>query len=103
MNPNVEFISFDGQHRDYGVKPNNINIFSVRVPTSTILCLFLAVMSRAISIFHSECTDIVPNSDLTRYTFNLRGLWKRLELDAKINFSLEDINNRPYLGYSGTP
>lgn len=48
-------------------------------------------------------TDIVPNSDLTRYTFNLRGLWKRLELDAKINFSLEDINNRPYLDYSGTP
>ena len=39
MNPNVEFISFDGQHRDYGVKPNNINIFSVRVPTSTILCI----------------------------------------------------------------
>lgn len=51
-------------------------------------------------------TDIVPNSDLTRYTFTLRGymkLWKRLELDAKINFSLEDVNNRPYLGYSGTP
>ena len=27
MNPNVEFISFDGQYRDYGVKPNISTFF----------------------------------------------------------------------------
>lgn len=107
MDPNLEFISFDGQYRDYGVKPNNINnFFRTGANLNNSLSISGGNESSNInfSFGNARMTDIVPNSDLTRYTFNLRGymkLWKRLELDAKINFSLEDVNNRPYLGYSG--
>lgn len=107
LNPALEFISFDGQYRDYGLKENNINSF-FRVGANLNNNLSVSGGNEKsnfnFSFGQTRMTDIVPNSDLNRYTVNLRGymkLWEKLELDAKINFSLEDVDNRPYLGYSG--
>ena len=107
MDPNLKFISFDGKYRDYGVKQDNIKSF-FRTGTNLQNTISFSGGNEEANFRFSasdvRMEDIVPNSGLKRNTFNLRGtmkMWKKLTLDAKVNYTNENVDNRPYLGYSG--
>ncbi|MBU2921567.1 SusC/RagA family TonB-linked outer membrane protein [Winogradskyella psychrotolerans] len=107
MDPNLQFISFDGQYRDYGVKKDNIESF-FRTGYTIQNTISLSGGNESANLLFSasdvKMEDIVPNSGLHRNNFTLKGhmkMWEKLTLDAKVNFTLEDVDNRPYLGYSG--
>ncbi len=107
MDPDLEFISFDGKIRDYGVKENHIKSFFRMGTTFQNTLAFSGGNEGAnfrFSASNLQMEDIVPNSGLERNTFNLRGtmtMWEKLKVDAKMNYSREDVDNRPYLGFSG--
>ena len=107
MDPNLEFISFDGTYRDYGVKENNINsFFQVGYTTQNTLAFSGGNEETNFRFSATDVhnSDIVPNSGLSRQNFDIKGtmlMWKKLTLDAKMTYSHEDVDNRPYLGYSG--
>ncbi|MEN8120619.1 MAG: SusC/RagA family TonB-linked outer membrane protein [Bacteroidota bacterium] len=107
MSPDLEFISFDGEIRDYGVKQNNINSFFKPGYTTQNSIAFSGGNEQTSFRFSAgdvRNEDIVPNSGLTRQNFDLKGtmkMWEKLTVDAKINYTREDVKNRPYLGYSG--
>ncbi|KAB1068059.1 SusC/RagA family TonB-linked outer membrane protein [Tamlana haliotis] len=107
MDPDLEFISFDGQIRDYGLKKNHIKSFFKTGHTAQNTIAFSGGNQDANFRFSASdvsMDDIVPNSGLHRNNFSLRGtmkMWKKLSVDAKVNYSVEDVGNRPYLGYSG--
>tara|TARA_R110002049_G_scaffold30_2_gene182 strand:- start:10079 stop:13261 length:3183 start_codon:yes stop_codon:yes gene_type:complete len=107
MDPNLEFISFDGQIRDYGLKKEHINSFFRTGNTIQNTIAFSGGNEGANFRFSASdvtAEDIVPNSGLHRNNFTLRGtmkMWDKLTLDAKINYTIEDVDNRPYLGFSG--
>ncbi|MEP0367025.1 MAG: SusC/RagA family TonB-linked outer membrane protein [Cyclobacteriaceae bacterium] len=107
LDPNLGFVQFDGQIRDYGIKPDNINSF---FRTGTTLQNSIAFSGgNEISNFRFSASDmrmqdIVPNSDLRRNTFSVTGstkMWDRFTVESKITYTHEDVDNRPYLGYSG--
>jgi len=107
MDPNLKFISFDGKYRDYGVKQDNIQSF-FRTGTNLQNTISFSGGNEEANFRFSasdvRMEDIVPNSGLKRNTFNLRGtmkMWKKLTVDAKVNYTNENVDNRPYLGYSG--
>ena len=107
MNPDLEFISFDGQFRDYGIKQDHIKSFFRLGTTAQNSLAFSGGNEDAnfrFSAANVKMDDIVPNSGLNRNNFTLRGtmnMWEKLRVDAKINYSIEDVDNRPYLGFSG--
>ena len=107
MSPDLEFISFDGTMRDYGVKQNNItSFFKPGYTTQNTLAFSGGNESTSFRFSAGDVRneDIVPNSGLTRQNFDLKGImkmWDKLTVDAKINYTHENVQNRPYLGYSG--
>lgn len=107
LNSDFEFISFDGKLRDYGLKKNNMLSFfqtGTNIQNTVSFSGGNELTNFHFSAADANMTDIVPNSDLHRNTFNVNGfmrMWKDFTLDAKVNYSVEDVNNRPYLGYSG--
>ena len=107
MDPNLEFIAFDGKIRDYGIKQDHIKDFFRLGTTQTNTLSFSGGNQDTNFRFSASDTrmdDIVPNSGLQRNTFNLRGImkmWTKLTVDAKVNYTIETVDNRPYLGYSG--
>ncbi|MFY0713492.1 SusC/RagA family TonB-linked outer membrane protein [Seonamhaeicola sp. NFXS20] len=107
MDPDLQFISFDGQIRDYGLKKNHIKSF-FRTGYTAQNTIALSGGNQAanfrFSVSDVNTEDIVPNSGLHRNNFSLRGtmkMWDKLSVDAKVNYTFEDVDNRPYLGYSG--
>lgn len=107
LDPNLQFTSFDGSLKDYGVKSNNVLDFfvtGVNTQNTVVLSGGNELANVSFSASNTTMSDIVPNSNLSRNSFNLRGymrMWDKLVVDAKINYSMEDVLNRPYLGYSG--
>ncbi len=107
MDPNLSFLTYDGKYRDYGVKQDNIKSF-FRTGTNLQNTISFSGGNEDANFRFSasdvRMEDIVPNSGLKRNTFNLRGtmkMWEKLTVDAKVNYTYEDVQNRPYLGYSG--
>ncbi|MCI2229837.1 SusC/RagA family TonB-linked outer membrane protein [Polaribacter sp. MSW13] len=107
MDPDLEFISFDGTVRDYGLKNDHINSFFRTGFTIQNTLAFSGGNQGANFRFSASdvsMDDIVPNSGLHRNNFTLKGsmkMWDKLSIDAKINYTIEDVDNRPYLGFSG--
>lgn len=107
MSSDLEFVSFDGVVRDYGIKQDHIKSFFRTGSTIQNTIAFAGGNQDANFRFSASdvhMTDIVPNSGLNRQNFTIRGslnMWERLRVDAKINYSIEDVGNRPYLGFSG--
>lgn len=107
MDPNLEFISFDGQIRDYGLKKEHIKSFFRTGYTAQNTIAFSGGNEDTNFRFSASdvsSDDIVPNSGLHRNNFTLGGImkmWEKLTVDAKINYTFEDVDNRPYLGFSG--
>ncbi len=106
LDPNQKVIIFNGQEKPYTNVGNNISSF-FRTGTTFSNSLSLTSTTDKTSIRASIADirnrDIVPASDLNRNSFTLRvkaNITHKLQFDSRVNYILEDVNNRPALSDS---
>ncbi|MBO9632688.1 MAG: SusC/RagA family TonB-linked outer membrane protein [Chitinophagaceae bacterium] len=103
LDPGLLVPGFDGVSRPYGLVKNNIeNFFRTGTTFTNTIALTGASENTTFRFSVSDLrnNDIVPQSGLTRNTFNLRGtskFGKHLSVDAKVMYIREKVNNRPGL------
>lgn len=108
IDPGLKMTYFDGVTRPYEFINNNINGFFRTGLTTTNTLILNSVQSNTgvrLSYTNMQNWDIVPNTDMSRNTLNLRATSKfaeRLDMDMKINYVRESVNNRPALSGSMT-
>ena len=94
-------VQFDGVSRPYSAQRNNIKDFYSNGGTwSNTLALNKTFDGGAIRFSANDVhnNSVVPNSGLNRQSFNLVGTFepiKRLNIDARSNYILEQAKNRP--------
>lgn len=97
----TDVVQFDGVNRPYIAQRNNIEDFYQTGGTWTnTLSLNKAFDGGSIRLSGSNVDNnsIVPNSGLNRQSFNFSGIFtptKRLSIDARANYILEQVKNRP--------
>ena len=96
-----------GENRPYVAQPNNVEDF---FETGTQFINTVALeggnedANLRFSYTNNQTDAIIPNSDLKRHNFNLRGFTKltdKLTLDAKVTFFYQDTKNRVVQGTEG--
>ncbi|MEO5893655.1 MAG: SusC/RagA family TonB-linked outer membrane protein [Ferruginibacter sp.] len=103
LDPNLLVPGFDGVTRPYGLVKNNIeNFFRTGTTLTNNISLTTATDNTTFRFSVSDLrnNDIVPKSNLTRNTFNLRGtskFGKHLTVDVKGIYVKETVINRPGL------
>ncbi len=100
-------LAYNGKQRTYAAQPNNVEDF-FETGASLVNTISLNGGSENTSVrFSYTNTDIgsiLPNSEVKRNNFNLRGFSKlsdRMTLDAKMTYFLQDAHNRPNQGTEG--
>ncbi|MEL4308994.1 SusC/RagA family TonB-linked outer membrane protein [Joostella sp. CR20] len=103
----TQHLEFNGKMRPYVAQPNNVKDF-FETGSSYINTLALNAGSEKATVrfsyTNSDLESILPNSNVKRNNFNLRGtanLSDRLSLDAKITYFIQDARNRPTQGTEG--
>lgn len=100
-------LEFNGEQRSYSAQPNNVKDF---FETATSFINTIAVSknneqsSVRFSYTNSNIGSILPNSNLDRNNFNLRGaaqLTDKLSFDGKVTYFLQSAKNRPIQGTEG--
>jgi TonB-linked SusC/RagA family outer membrane protein len=100
-------LEFNGQLRPYSAQPNNVEDF---FETATNLVNTIAIQgggektSVRFSYTNSDIGSILPNSNLKKNNFNLRGFAKlgdKFTFDAKMTYFLQEMKNRPTQGTEG--
>jgi TonB-linked SusC/RagA family outer membrane protein len=98
---------YNGETRAYVAQPNNVKNF---FETGSNIVNTLAISksnensSLRFSYSNSMIQSILPNSEVDRNNFNLRGFTKltdKFSLDAKVTYFLQDAKNRPSQGTEG--
>lgn len=107
MDENQQSLIYNNTLKDYGNKENNIMSF-FRSGGSFSNSLALSGGSGGnnfrISVSDVRHKDVVPNSDMSRTTFMIRGaskLGNKISIEGRVNYSIEKVNNRP--GLSDAP
>jgi len=96
-------IQFDGVSRPYTAQENNIeDFYRTGGSWTNTLALNKSFTGGVIRLSASDLTNksVVPNSGLDRQNFTLSGTFdpiKNLVIDARMNYILEQANNRPML------
>ncbi|RZK78927.1 MAG: SusC/RagA family TonB-linked outer membrane protein [Pedobacter sp.] len=96
-------IQFDGVSRPYSAQENNIeDFYRTGGSWTNTLALNKSFTGGVIRLSASDLTNksVVPNSGLDRQNFTLSGTFdpiKNLVIDARMNYILEQANNRPML------
>ncbi len=100
-------LEFNGEMRPYSAQPNNVEDF-FETGTSFINTIAISKSNETSSVrfsyTNSNIESILPNSDLNRNNFSLRGFAKltdKLTFDGKVNYFLQDAKNRPVQGTEG--
>ena len=100
-------LEFDETMKPYSAQPNNVKDF-FETGSSMVNTLALTAGSEKATVrfsyTNSDLESILPNSNVKRNNFNLRGtanLSDKLSLDAKITYFLQDAKNRPTQGTEG--
>ncbi|MEX0359526.1 MAG: SusC/RagA family TonB-linked outer membrane protein [Allomuricauda sp.] len=100
-------LAYNGQMRAYSAQPNNVKDF-FRTGTSLINTVALSGGTENASVrfsyTNSDLESMLPNSNVKRNNFNIRGFTKlgdRLTIDAKATYFLQDAKNRPSQGTEG--
>ncbi|MES2458729.1 MAG: SusC/RagA family TonB-linked outer membrane protein [Bacteroidota bacterium] len=94
-------VQFDGVSRPYSAQKNNIeNFYKDGGTWSNTIALNKSFEGGALRFSANDVNSnsVVPNSGLNRQSFNLVGTFdpvKRLTIDARVNYILEQANNRP--------
>ncbi|MGI4833748.1 MAG: SusC/RagA family TonB-linked outer membrane protein [Janthinobacterium lividum] len=96
-------IQFDGTSRPYSAQRDNIsNFYRTGGALTNTLSFNKSFTGGSVRLSASDLanTAVIPNSRLDRQTFNLTGTFdpfKRLTIDARANYILEQAKNRPVL------
>lgn len=98
---------FTGENRPYGAQPDNVKDF-FRTGSNMINTLSLTGGGDNASILFSytnaHANSILPNSEISKHNFNLRGFMKlteKLSFDSKVTYANIEGMNRPSLGTEG--
>ncbi|MDR2272980.1 MAG: SusC/RagA family TonB-linked outer membrane protein [Sphingobacterium sp.] len=103
LDPNISFPIYNGEIKDYGNKDNNVLSFFRTGSTLNNTVSFDGggeSTSFRMSVSDMRNKDIIPSSTFNRTTFMIRGnskLGKKLTINSRVNYSVEDVNNRPGL------
>ena len=106
LDPDMDIMIFNGQMRPYRNLENNImSFFRTGLTLTNSLAMSGGNETSAfrVSISDMRNQDIVPNSDMSRTTFMVRGdtrLGNRMRVEARVNYTSETVNNRPALSDS---
>ncbi|GHU93439.1 SusC/RagA family TonB-linked outer membrane protein [Bacteroidia bacterium] len=106
LDPNVMIPIYNGQQKPYGNVDNNIFSFFRPGFTATNSVALQKTTDAAdfrFSISDMRNTDIVPQSDMSRTSFMLKGganLGSKLRIESRVNYTTEKVNNRPALSDS---
>jgi len=104
IDPAIQFPHFDGQRRPYHVIKDNIDgFYRMGVTNNNTVTLSSVTELNTIRFSYNDLRnqDIVPNSYLYRNNLSLRSTSKigsKLDVDLKVNYVKEFVNNRPALG-----
>ena len=96
-------VQFDGVSRPYAAQKNNIrNFYRTGGSLTNTLAFNKSFTGGSVRFSASDLhnTSVVPNSGLDRQTFNFVGTFdpfKRLTLDVRTNYILQQAKNRPIL------
>lgn len=96
-------VQFDGTSRPYSAHKNNLNNFYRTGATYTNTIAFNKTFEGGSIRFSANSVTnagVIPNSGLNRENFNLNGNYsfnKHLTLDARMNYIIESVHNRPFL------
>ena len=96
-------VQFDGVSRPYVAQKNNIrNFYRTGGSLTNTLAFNKSFTGGSVRFSASDLhnTSVVPNSGLNRQTFNFVGTFdpfKRLTLDVRTNYILQQAHNRPVL------
>ncbi len=96
-------VQFDGTSRPYAAQTDNLrNFYRTGGALTNTLAFNKSFTGGSVRLSASDLanTAVVPNSRLDRQTFNLTGTFdpfKRLTIDARTNYILEQAKNRPIL------
>ena len=96
---------FDGVERPYLIRPDNTSGFFRTGLTATNSVIIGATSNKTgvrFTYTNLSNRDIVPNTDMSRNTFNLRTNTSisKVDLDFGVTYTREDVKNRPALGDS---
>lgn len=96
---------FDGVSRPYEIIPNNMaGFFRTGLTTNNTVTLSSNVGNTGLrfTVTDMRNKDIVPNTDMSRDVFNLRAntALHKVQLDFTVNYTHENVHNRPALGDS---
>lgn len=103
VDPGLNMTYFDGVTRPYVIIPNNIDGFFRTGTTTTNTIVVSSVKDdTGIRATYTDMRnkDILPNTKMSRNTLNLRAnttVAKKVDLDFKLTYTREDVNNRPAL------
>jgi len=98
-----QVIQFDGVERPYVAQRNNLkNFYRTGGSWTNTIALNKSFDFGTVRLSGSNLDNrsVVPNSGMDRQTFNFSGIFdpiKNLKIDARVNYILEDVQNRPYL------
>jgi len=106
LDPNYDVMIYNGKYMPYTNVDNNILSFFRTGSTLTNSLSLNGGGTKStfrLSVSDMRNNDIVPNSDMSKTTFMMRGdaqLSSKLKIEGRVNYSLEDVNNRPALADS---
>jgi len=94
---------FDGQEHPFLIVPNNTaNFFDLGFTASNTAVVSMNTGKTGLRFTYTDMRnkDILPNSNMSRNTLNLRANTSLgpVDLDFNVNFTHEDVKNRPALG-----
>ena len=94
---------FDGQERPFLIIPNNTaNFFQLGLTATNTAVVSMNTGKTGIRFSYTDMRnrDILPNSNMSRNTLNLRANTSLgpVDLDFTANYTHEDVKNRPALG-----
>lgn len=100
LDPSLQEYIYNGQKKPYQNVPDNILSFFRSGITYNNAVSFSGANGFRASISDMRNTDIVPNANMHRTTFMLRGksdFGSKVSLEGRVNYSYEVVNNRPAL------
>jgi TonB-linked SusC/RagA family outer membrane protein len=106
LDPTLSIPIYNGQSKPYSNVNNNIfSFFRTGLTTTNSIALSKnnEIIDFRFSISDMRNTDIVPKSDMSRTSFMFKGgakLSDKIRIDARVNYTYEDVNNRPALSDS---
>jgi len=94
---------FDGQEHPFQIIPNNTaNFFQLGLTANNTAVISMNTGKTGLRFSYSDMRnrDILPNSNMSRNTLTLRANTSLgpVDLDFNVNFTHEDVKNRPALG-----